>query len=199
MLRTLLKIALLLGAITLGGGCEQGPGTLGPGGPPEPRAIPCGDDGKDHYGVGKPVVVLEPGRPNDEDLKPYLGDVVAENAELSISESGGNIRVVADWDDSSIEGAWYGVVVYYTQPGANTREFIDGPEVRTTDVSCYAIEADRGFLYFFAVQIRAFIDHEGREIRVGSHWVGHRGLTRQDECPAPACGGGGPWSRCWHR
>ena len=55
MLRTLLKIALLLGAITLGGGCEQGPGTLGTGRPVRIETVPCVDDGKDPYGVGKPA------------------------------------------------------------------------------------------------------------------------------------------------
>ena len=169
--RPLLKIALLLGAIalivSLLGGCEQGPGTLGPGGPPRSRAIPCVDDGEDHYGEGEPVAVL------DWESKPYLGSHVPENPSLSISESASKVRLVVDWDDSVVEGAWYGIIVYYQQPRSNTSGFIiDGPEIRTTDVSCYAIEADRGFLYSFAVQIRAFgVDYRGREIRVGSYWV----------------------------
>ena len=161
--------ALLVGAIALLGGCEQGPGALGPGGPPESRAIPCIDDGKEHYGVGEPVRVLPP---TGKDPKPYLGDMLVENAELSISESGSKLRIVADWDDAEIEGVWYGVIVYYKLPRSNTWGFIAGPEVRTTDVSCYAIETDTGFLYSFAVQLRVFgVDHEGREIRVGSYWV----------------------------
>ena len=173
----LVRVILVAAVVS---GCQEA--ALGAYDDPESSPVPCVDDGEEHYGVAVDryalvvpeewVRVLPPPTRENPDPEPYLGDLLAENPRLSISESGSKLRIVADWDDAPLEGAWYGVIVYYKYPRHRTWAFIEGPQVRTTAVSCYAIEADRGFLYSFAVQIRAvMIDEHGEEINVGSYWI----------------------------
>ena len=176
----MVKLVRVILAAAVLSGCQEA--ALGANDDPESSPVPCVDDGKEHYGVAvdrygfvvpeELVRVLPPPTRENPDPEPYLGDLLAENPRLSISESGSKLRIVADWDDAPLEGAWYGVVVYYLKyPRHRTWEFIEGPQVRTSDVSCYAIEAERGYRYFFAVQIRAVMIENGEEVNVGSYWI----------------------------